>query len=640
MGSLLSLLRGGSGGHSGGLSRSSRETQASARFAKQFNEFIFNLGDVRNAQYVEENFPEGNRILRVGLELLERVSAYNDGSNEVRMAISQPTQENEEAAWRKVGPSVALLRECFEFAQSVEKVIPDVLEELSSHADDADPQRADRNRGLARLLADLMQNAFAFDALKADIARYIIPHDVSNQMSLFYAYHNPMVRTVIDSATKFAQESGNQQIVLDCLSALAAGSASTVKHARADSAKSERMCMLVLVTCCILYDWISPKGVSDAQSGIDAKAALDLVSERTLVDSTPADKVARVLAKRGAAAGTYSQHAVNFGHVQQSVSNRRQIEHRLVLRQEPNRSRMCGIGEKDTTPPPATIPTLAVGPVLAPDRRPVDPPPIIQLHVSDPTTSNNRVYLHNPYYFMYATLMDERGERELNTLSDKKARTMTGSVVASLAHLKDIDGNDGAFFVFPDLSVRCEGVYRLKFSLFEIVGNQVFFCKSITSTMFTVYSAKKFPGMEESTRLTKLFAEQGLKIRVRKEQKTGRPKGARSRPIATALHSESGPPAPLSHISTWGDPRPHSSGSMTYPGMAGHPDHPQQQQQQPPPPAPYSAAPPNPWGSQHMQPTRGASGHAPSQSPQLRPIVTHYAPRPDMHHPHPDMHHP
>ncbi|KAJ1801810.1 hypothetical protein LPJ75_006392, partial [Coemansia sp. RSA 2598] len=56
------------------------------------------------------------------------------------------------------------------------------------------------------------------------------------------------------------------------------------------------------------------------------------------------------------------------------------------------------------------------------------------------------IYLHNPYYFMYATLMDERGERELNTLSDKKARTMTGSVVASLAHLKDINGNDGAFF--------------------------------------------------------------------------------------------------------------------------------------------------------------------------------------------------
>ncbi|KAJ1732504.1 hypothetical protein LPJ72_003383, partial [Coemansia sp. Benny D160-2] len=155
---------------------------------------------------------------------------------------------------------------------------------------------------------------------------------------------------------------------------------------------------------------------------------------------------------------------------------------------------------------------------------------------------------------MYATLMDERGERELNTLNDKKARTMTGSVVASLAHLKDIDGNDGAFFVFPDLSVRCEGVYKLKFSLFEIVGNQVFFCKSITSDVFTVYSAKKFPGMEESTRLTKLFAEQGLKIRVRKEQKSTRPKGARSRPIATAHHSDRNSPV-LSqhlHVPSWG----------------------------------------------------------------------------------------
>ncbi|KAJ2552297.1 hypothetical protein EV175_003368, partial [Coemansia sp. RSA 1933] len=201
------------------------------------------------------------------------------------------------------------------------------------------------------------------------------------------------------------------------------------------------------------------------------------------------------------------------------------------------------------------------------------------------------VYLHNPYYFMYATLMDERGERELNTLNDKKARTMTGSVVASLAHLKDVDGNDGAFFVFPDLSVRCEGVYKLKFSLFEIVGNQVFFCKSITSEMFTVYSAKKFPGMEESTRLTKLFAEQGLKIRVRKEQKSTRPKGARSRPIATAHHSGRNSPVSAQqqqhhhqHISSWGVVEHHRSataGSIGYPQGTGHhhTDRPHHQQQ-------------------------------------------------------------
>ncbi|KAJ2717288.1 hypothetical protein H4R19_000040 [Coemansia spiralis] len=211
--------------------------------------------------------------------------------------------------------------------------------------------------------------------------------------------------------------------------------------------------------------------------------------------------------------------------------------------------------------------------------------------------------------------MDERGDRELNMLSDKKARTMTGSVVASLAHLKDVDGNDGAFFVFPDLSVRCEGVYRLKFSLFEIVGNQVFFCKSITSTTFNVFSAKKFPGMDESTHLTKLFAEQGLKIRVRKEQKAGRPKGARSRPITTALH-----PDPAAHMSVW-SPEHASFAAPGGPGPVLHapplraPAAPSQSPQ-PAGSAPRHHYPPAPPPSQQQQQQH-------QQPPQLQPQPLH-----------------
>ncbi|KAJ2374005.1 hypothetical protein IW150_003334 [Coemansia sp. RSA 2607] len=237
--------------------------------------------------------------------------------------------------------------------------------------------------------------------------------------------------------------------------------------------------------------------------------------------------------------------------------------------------------------------------------------------------------------------MDERGERELNTLSDKKARTMTGSVVASLAHLKDINGNDGAFFVFPDLSVRCEGVYRLKFSLFEIVGNQVFFCKSITSTKFTVFSAKKFPGMEESTRLTKLFAEQGLKIRVRKEQKSVRPKGNRSRMVSTTMLPDGVSPSgqqPL--LSSWSvDHRQPISSESAY---SGHHMHQQAysgtmggtllspsmavgiQQSRP--------TPPGTWNNPHMQ--HHHQSVALSQSPQLPPPppLPNYVPGPDIQH--------
>jgi len=40
---------------------------------------------------------------------------------------------------------------------------------------------------------------------------------------------------------------------------------------------------------------------------------------------------------------------------------------------------------------------------------------------------------------------------------------------------------------------------------------------SCFSDPFTVYSAKKFPGVIESTTLSKCFAQQGIKIPIRKD---------------------------------------------------------------------------------------------------------------------------
>ncbi|CAO3606620.1 unnamed protein product [Mucor fragilis] len=190
----------------------------------------------------------------------------------------------------------------------------------------------------------------------------------------------------------------------------------------------------------------------------------------------------------------------HFATVKQRRENRHEIDYQLTLRQQPKQSRMCGVGEKA-------------------DRRPIDPPPIVQLKVIDaklPLAEKN-AYLQNPYYFMYASLMAADLDEELHLLRDGKTRSTTGSVVSSLYHLKDIDNTDAGFFVFPDLSVRMEGSYRLKLSLFEIIGKEVFHCRSIISNKFFVYSAKKFPGMEESTFLSRSFADQGLKIRIRKE---------------------------------------------------------------------------------------------------------------------------
>ncbi|KAJ3068049.1 hypothetical protein HK102_007273, partial [Quaeritorhiza haematococci] len=173
---------------------------------------------------------------------------------------------------------------------------------------------------------------------------------------------------------------------------------------------------------------------------------------------------------------------------------------------------MCGFGEKV-------------------DRRPVDPPPIIQLEINDEYGFDENAYLYNPYYFMYASIIAEHTEEELHLLRDGKTRSTTGSIVSSLYRLKDNNNKDGAFFVFPDLSVRMEGSYRLKFSLFEIVNTEIHYLTSVISEVFDVYPAKRFPGMDESTPLSKSFAEQGLKIRIRKETRPKKPTTAVKRPL-------------------------------------------------------------------------------------------------------------
>ncbi|KAJ3072912.1 hypothetical protein HK102_006144 [Quaeritorhiza haematococci] len=82
----------------------------------------------------------------------------------------------------------------------------------------------------------------------------------------------------------------------------------------------------------------------------------------------------------------------------------------------------------------------------------------------------------------------------------------------------------GCFFVFPELSVRLDGSYRLRFSLIELGDmNTPVAAKmvvTVDSDPFTVYNAKEFPGMQESSDLTKRLATQGFRVPIRKQHRS------------------------------------------------------------------------------------------------------------------------
>lgn len=62
-------------------------------------------------------------------------------------------------------------------------------------------------------------------------------------------------------------------------------------------------------------------------------------------------------------------------------------------------------------------------------------------------------------------VIDERGNEQYNAV---RMRNLAGASVASAEKLYDLDGSLGIFFIFQDISLRTEGVFRLEFSLIDI----------------------------------------------------------------------------------------------------------------------------------------------------------------------------
>lgn len=127
-------------------------------------------------------------------------------------------------------------------------------------------------------------------------------------------------------------------------------------------------------------------------------------------------------------------------------------------------------------------------------------------------------------------------------------RNLIGNCAGSAFRLHDTKERIGIWFVMQDLSVRTEGSFRyvtvvwvinsgrfsnqnirLRFSFVDVKPTadqkgdapvktgRAPILASVFSDVFQVYSAKKFPGVCDSTDLSKCFATQGIKIPIRKE---------------------------------------------------------------------------------------------------------------------------
>lgn len=226
---------------------------------------------------------------------------------------------------------------------------------------------------------------------------------------------------------------------------------------------------------------------------------------------------------------------IAVGHPEPVIVDRmtrggRHLWYHLEVIQQPERARACGAGPKSSA-----------------DRRPVDPPPVVELRIFEgPTIEHAKdiTFTYNANFFLFATLEHARvlAHGRVQAPSAATPPVLTGMPVSGMAYLDR--PKEAGYFLFPDLSVRHEGRYRLTFNLYEQTKESADFDKEmhdvthtaesfdwrmeVKSNDFMVFSAKKFPGLTESTALSRTVAEQGCRVRIRRDVRMRRREGKSS----------------------------------------------------------------------------------------------------------------
>ena len=168
---------------------------------------------------------------------------------------------------------------------------------------------------------------------------------------------------------------------------------------------------------------------------------------------------------------------------------------------------------------------------------------MVELRIFDVTDAREQrdiTFTYNANFFIFTSLRLARpiAHGRVQSPAATSPPVLTGVPCSGIAYLDR--PSEAGYFLFPDLSVRHEGRYKLAFTLYEETKEpadfdvedgdppetQHFaFRMEIESEPFTVYSAKKFPGLTESTSLSRNLSDQGVRVRIRRDVRMRRRDG-------------------------------------------------------------------------------------------------------------------
>ncbi|KAK0055392.1 CYFIP-related Rac1 interactor B, partial [Biomphalaria pfeifferi] len=251
-------------------------------------------------------------VLESSQEVLRELQNYTGATEEIRMAISNPKQEDlQDRAWQSVTPLVSKLRTFFEFSLELERVIPELLGELCSE-DLAPKEHLEQQQALFKQFAEILDFVLKFDDLKMttpaiqnDFSYYRrtlsrrkmanedeiqageehVSNELANRMSLFYAQATPMLKSLSDVTAKFVTQHKDLPVeqTTDCLSMMAKLCRVMIEnpeHSQRLKEETRLFCLRVMVGVIILYDHVHPVGAFAKTSSIEMKSTIKLLKEQ------------------------------------------------------------------------------------------------------------------------------------------------------------------------------------------------------------------------------------------------------------------------------------------------------------------------------------------------------------------------
>ncbi|KAI9340475.1 hypothetical protein BDR26DRAFT_918657 [Obelidium mucronatum] len=251
-----------------------------------------------------------NSILSSSNHYIKSLEQYKGCGDAIRVAISRPSPQAEEAVWAALVPTILQLKLYYEYSLQLNDIFPKLLSFLSNSANKKTIEAMETYQATTKRLADVLYFASVFDEIKIanpniqnefsyyrralqkvrmngnqpqmpgaprEFARMVVDDTTANNMSMFYAQPSPILKTLIDCCLKM-QKGTSRESTLEILALLGAVCYNVVVKKQVQGQMIEYS-LRVLVMCIVLYDHISLSegGAFGKSSQVDIKTYIKLI---------------------------------------------------------------------------------------------------------------------------------------------------------------------------------------------------------------------------------------------------------------------------------------------------------------------------------------------------------------------------